>query len=880
MLQKQRFYYIIREVVAQLERKRGLIVPDRIILLRLFSGEALEGGEDVFIKARREFFRDPEADQGRLQHVQADVSGVSLDYQYRFSGKKPVWVVRKGRRTVEKLVGRRNGEYSILSLDDNGNTIREERFTSADAWNGVRYFRDGRFSADASPAAGGRITVWQCVTEDRFMRSYTLLPCPGVIWDDEEAQRIVTRECGLPQALAYTQSGVVCYYEESVAEQAERCAARAPAGATYVAAQLRSDPLDGAVEPPPAPEADADALFDEIFGAVSAEAAEPPAAEGSVELPPAEELLGAVFEDAGRDAADKSQEDAGSSQAAEEPQTDTTAPSPGRMLFEGDESSILLEYSGDGRQLYAGGVRDGERSGFGVGLDLSQQRVFSGVWLYGARCGIMAEQEPDGSMRVRFEDSASQNPEMPEAESCVFGADGELLFAGQTCGLQKTGFGMAKWGAPGHRYVGGWKQDLPDGNGIELDGDGRLLYEGEWREGRRNGYGTEFSDGKAVYCGDWEDGRHHGNGTLLRADGCRITGRFCGETPNGFVCEYGADGRKLYEGEWKDGERCGRGALFLPSGERIDGTFEAGSLSGAAAQYDSNGTLLYRGTFSGILRDGKGTLYDHGEIVYEGEFQQNRFHGRGKQLEHGRTVFVGAFCDGARCGVGAAFEDGKPFYFGQWRDGERHGCGVEYRDGEPVFAGRFENGRHEGRINEYTGGRLLREMLCRDGEPVYMMEYDSGGEPVYIGAVHCEKRSGMGRLLGPCCECEEQGIFGDGKLIRSVPVLVQPLEELPCPAELKDSIYETLARPQRRCVIEQPFLGGRYSGHLRDGVPEGMGTLLYPDHCFMGAFTGGEPNGEGRLYLSTGETVEGVFHAQGRQTVACETREYHVDLPD
>ena len=98
----------------------------------------------------------------------------------------------------------------------------------------------------------------------------------------------------------------------------------------------------------------------------------------------------------------------------------------------------------------------------------SAEKAIRGVWLYGGRCGVMMRQGEEGVMRVRFEDSASQNPELPEGENCVFGADGELLFAGSMTGEQRCGFGVAKWGAQGHRYVGAWNEDKPQGGECSL----------------------------------------------------------------------------------------------------------------------------------------------------------------------------------------------------------------------------------------------------------------------------------------------------------------------------------------------------------------------------------------------------------------------------
>lgn len=845
-------------------------MQERIIFLRLFCGEQPNREDIVFLEARRAFFADPQGDGGRVLRKEIQADGVNMSFQYRFSGKKPVWIVRSGRRIVQKLVCGRDGSYSVLTFDDKGEVAREEQYSAADGWLGVTEYRSGLLSAQAQRGGENDLLVRQIISEDRSVRSLKLTACPAVNWNSPEKLQAVTKEFGLPQAVAFTQSGALCYYEERLAQQANRCGLRVSAPATYVAARISScedQPLPDSV-----PETKDDDTFNGIFGLEPEENAEPM-------LPSAEELLSdAQLQGMAerretppeKQEAPPSLEELFSGQeVSQEPPAEADVE---RRFFEDEKSSLLLEFSRDGTQVYAGGVRAEERDGFGVGADLKERSAFAGVWLYGGRCGVMTSQDADGTVRVRFEDSASQDPELPEGENCVFGADGELLFAGRMTGDRRSGFGMAKWGGEGCRYVGMWQDDLPEGRGAEFDERGVLLYEGEWKAGKRDGFGTEFEQGRPVYSGGWHNGKHSGEGTLLLENGHRLVG----SAESGFAVEYDETGAKIYEGEWAGGVRCGKGSLFLPSGERIDGQFENGALTGSAVQYNAAGVMLYRGAFADSVRQGRGTLFENGEAVYEGDFVRGRFHGSGKQLENGAVIYVGAFAGGTRCGVGAAFREGKPVYFGQWKNGVRHGCGVEYRGGEPLFAGCFENGVLSGRVNEYRGGRLLREMLCKNGEPVYMLEYNGKGEPEYIGAAACGKRSGMGRLLGKNCECVAQGIFSEGKLVQPVPVLVQALEELKCPEELRGSTYETLAAPEQHCVVEQSFGGGVYSGHWRGGMPQGGGTLLFADHCCTGNFEKGRLCGKGRLYLSSGETVDGVFAAQGGERITCGEREYFV----
>ena len=131
----------------------------------------------------------------------------------------------------------------------------------------------------------------------------------------------------------------------------------------------------------------------------------------------------------------------------------------------------------------------------------------------------------------------------------------------------------------GRRYEGEWKDDTRNGWGVFTWPDGGR-YEGEWKDGSRNGQGTQlFSDGRR-YEGEWKDDVWHGKGTLYLPDGTRYEGDFINDSVAGKgVCTY-SDGRH-YEGEWKDGNWHGRGVLTMPDGSRYVGSWIDGNWQGA-----------------------------------------------------------------------------------------------------------------------------------------------------------------------------------------------------------------------------------------------------------------------------------------------------------
>lgn len=52
-------------------------------------------------------------------------------------------------------------------------------------------------------------------------------------------------------------------------------------------------------------------------------------------------------------------------------------------------------------------------------------------------------------------------------------------------------------------HVGNRLYYLRHGFGRSYDSNGDLIYEGEWQDGNRHGYGKEYHNGQLVYQGQW-----------------------------------------------------------------------------------------------------------------------------------------------------------------------------------------------------------------------------------------------------------------------------------------------------------------------------------------------------------------------------------------
>ena len=134
---------------------------------------------------------------------------------------------------------------------------------------------------------------------------------------------------------------------------------------------------------------------------------------------------------------------------------------------------------------------------------------------------------------------------------------------------------------PQGRYVGEIVANKPHGKGIIYyksdDSNNRVSYDGDWVNGKRDGYGTiTWKDGDK-YVGNWKDDKENGYGTYYYSDGDK------------------------YVGNWKDGEENGYGTYYYDNGDRREGYWVAGNENGRFTYYWADGTFEYEKWVNGEL---------------------------------------------------------------------------------------------------------------------------------------------------------------------------------------------------------------------------------------------------------------------------------------
>lgn len=137
------------------------------------------------------------------------------------------------------------------------------------------------------------------------------------------------------------------------------------------------------------------------------------------------------------------------------------------------------------------------------------------------------------------------------------------------------GFGIESW-ARGSRYRGQYRQGLRHGYGVYkfYTGDS---YSGEWCNGQSHGVGVQTCSDGSCYVGEFKCGVKHGLGCYHFRNGDRYAGEYFGDKVHGFGVYHFANGH-CYEGSWHEGRKQGYGMYTFRNGDTKCGEWDCGTL--------------------------------------------------------------------------------------------------------------------------------------------------------------------------------------------------------------------------------------------------------------------------------------------------------------
>ncbi|BAT89729.1 hypothetical protein VIGAN_06076400 [Vigna angularis var. angularis] len=149
------------------------------------------------------------------------------------------------------------------------------------------------------------------------------------------------------------------------------------------------------------------------------------------------------------------------------------------------------------------------------------------------------------------------------------------------------GYGVETW-ARGSRYRGQYKKGLRHGMGIYrfYNGD---VYGGEWSNGQCHGFGDHTCYDGSRYVGEFKWGVKHGHGQYHFRNGDIYAGEYFADKMHGFGVYQFQNGHQ-YEGAWHEGRRQGLGMYTFRNGETQCGHWHNGILDDPKRHNSPNGS--------------------------------------------------------------------------------------------------------------------------------------------------------------------------------------------------------------------------------------------------------------------------------------------------
>ena len=393
-----------------------------------------------------------------------------------------------------------------------------------------------------------------------------------------------------------------------------------------------------------------------------------------------------------------------------------------------------------GMIFFEGYLKNGYREGKGKEYDENGNVIFEGFYEQGKRMNIVELKEMKGYWKEMNEKNevisiCKKNEKGRNEGICYFYSNGDI------------------------DRISEWKngEEISDSGDCKIyDEPNHVFFEGHFSKGKREGKGKEYDlNGKVVYDGLYRNGRRMNIVVVKEMKGywkemnernevisiCKKNDMF----ENDGICYFYSNGNIDRISEWKNGKEIsdsGYCRIFdEPHHVFFEGHFEHGKREGKGKEFDMNGKIVFDGFYKQGKRmnivpfkekrgywkvmndrnvimsickkneknenDGICYFYSNGEIDKVSEWKNGeelnvlkRFEGK-KMIEfvNGVKRYEGDYQDSIkhnypREGKGEEYgTDGKSLvYEGQFENGKRHGKGKLYRNGDVVYNGKWMMG--------------------------------------------------------------------------------------------------------------------------------------------------------------------------------------------
>jgi hypothetical protein len=332
-----------------------------------------------------------------------------------------------------------------------------------------------------------------------------------------------------------------------------------------------------------------------------------------------------------------------------------------RKLLEMDERQQPTEVSP--RYFYIGHFKHDMKQGYGVVIALKS--AYEGDWErnlfhgHGTSYYELADYDREGHVSTKT---------YYYSGSWVEGTMHGYGISNSYQGLRRSGV-KSGVGADLH-YTGDFKNDKYDGYGVLTDEGGQ--YQGEWREGLKDGFGTFKLQSGDEYEGSYSLNRRSGYGVMRYVSGDRYEGNWSKDAYHGEGTLYSKDGR-VYAGWYSEGRGSSYGHFTTPDRHIYQGELSCGRFHGNGRLFYADLTLRYDGSWDKGNKSGFGVETLRSGKRYEGHWYKDKYHGNGRLVSAGQD-YVGSWAAGKKHGEGVWKHNGD-VYIGSWCHNKMQGSG-------------------------------------------------------------------------------------------------------------------------------------------------------------------------------------------------------------
>eukprot|EP00929_Paragymnodinium_shiwhaense_P061142 TRINITY_DN30531_c0_g1_i1.p1 TRINITY_DN30531_c0_g1~~TRINITY_DN30531_c0_g1_i1.p1 ORF type:complete len:379 (+),score=65.21 TRINITY_DN30531_c0_g1_i1:88-1224(+) len=199
----------------------------------------------------------------------------------------------------------------------------------------------------------------------------------------------------------------------------------------------------------------------------------------------------------------------------------------------------------------------------------------------------------------------------------------------------KSGHFIESYGIQG-RYDGDFMYGMRHGLGKhEFHGE---TYDGNWKWDQRNGWGTlTLVDGFSAQ-GEWLDGKLHGFATMTDANGSVVyEGEFRSGKRHGLGRQLFESG-DAYDGGWRDGRLHDRGVYYFANGDKFYGMWKDGVYDGPGVFHYADGSISRRQYKDGVLQSVQD--YEHHTQKFGKTLTRDRMHKHTADRDFPKDIFL------------------------------------------------------------------------------------------------------------------------------------------------------------------------------------------------------------------------------------------------